>query len=244
MELVRARHIIIFLILSLQYGDIFATEVEILASKPEEEIVTTLPILPSLFSQWSDEDIDAFTTRYSGLQDPRYIPPGLSPISTVRDVAEAGRVGNLRWEAVYGLTWLAWAFFEEFDTPLVVISWYRSAEYQQRLWDLWKCNSILCAPPGYSEHQLGLAIDLFDATTASEYYKNPRYRAYIAWLQEYAHLYGWHQSYQSGEYIDAYEVEPWHWRYLGVGLATQLKTLDMSYTEYIRLERTLEFWKR
>lgn len=82
------------------------------------------------------------------------------------------------------------------------------------MWDLGKCNATLCAPPGYSEHQLGLAIDIFDATTEAEYYQDSKYRRYIAWLQAHAHEYGWHQSYQNGEYIDAYEIEPWHWRYL------------------------------
>ena len=64
------------------------------------------------------------------------------------------------------------------------------------MWDLGKCTDSLCAPPGYSEHQLGLAVDLFDATTATEYYKNARYRKYIAWLTLHAHEYGYTQSYQ------------------------------------------------
>lgn len=64
------------------------------------------------------------------------------------------------------------------------------------MWDLGKCTDSLCAPPGHSEHQLGLAVDLFDATTEEEYYKNPKYVAYVGWLKRYAHLYGWTQSYQ------------------------------------------------
>jgi LAS superfamily LD-carboxypeptidase LdcB len=57
------------------------------------------------------------------------------------------------------------------------------------MWDLGKCNATLCAPPGYSEHQLGLAIDIFDATTEEEYFQNEKYREYISWLQENAHKY-------------------------------------------------------
>jgi LAS superfamily LD-carboxypeptidase LdcB len=60
---------------------------------------------------------------------------------------------------------MAKAFELEFGEPLVVISGYRSAEYQQRLWNLGRCHDTLCAPPGYSEHQLGLAVDIFDAST-------------------------------------------------------------------------------
>lgn len=87
-------------------------------------------------------------------------------------------------------------FRTKFGTPLVVVSGYRSASYQQRLWDLGRCTDTLCAPPGYSEHQLGLAIDVFDATTASDYMKNALYKKYITWIQAHAHKYGYTQSYQ------------------------------------------------
>jgi zinc D-Ala-D-Ala carboxypeptidase len=124
------------------------------------------------------------------------------------------------------------------------VSGYRSAAYQQRLWDLGRCRDALCAPPGYSEHQLGLSVDLFDASTDQIYMKNGSYARYISWLRAHAHLYGWHESYQNGESIDAYQKEPWHWRYLGIELATRLKKLDMSYTEYVRFEKVLKFWRK
>jgi LAS superfamily LD-carboxypeptidase LdcB len=91
---------------------------------------------------------------------------------------------------------MASAFDTRFAVPLTVISGYRSAAYQQRLWDLGRCSDSLCAPPGYSEHQLGLAIDLFDVSNETEFYRNTTYRQYISWLQSHAHLYGWTQSYQ------------------------------------------------
>ena len=208
------------------------------------EIRNTLEIFPSLFSQGEDTDIDVFTSRYIWLSDKSYIPPDLLGIEDLTYIEEAGRKSKLRKEAHDALWLIAKAFYKEFGEPLVVISGYRSAEYQQRMWDLGKCNATLCAPPGYSEHQLGLAIDIFDATTEEEYYKNAKNRRYIAWFQAHAYEYWWHQSYQNGEYIDAYEIEPWHWRYLWVPLATKLKKFDMSYTEYIRFERILAFWKR
>lgn len=104
-----------------------------------------------------------------------------------------------------------------------------------------RCTDTLCAPPGYSEHQLGLAIDIFEATTEKDYLANRAFARYVDWLHENAHLYGFHQSYQRGEIIDAYEVEPWHWRYLGIGLATKLRKLDMSYTEYTEFSSTWKF---
>lgn len=82
------------------------------------------------------------------------------------------------------------------------------------MWDLGKCSDTLCAPPGHSEHQLGLAVDLFDASTKAEYLSNPTYVSYVDWLEENAYKYGYHMSYQNGVEIDQYEAEPWHWRYL------------------------------
>ncbi len=138
----------------------------------------------------------------------------------------AGRSGlKLRKEARDSLWILATDFEKRYGTPLTVISTYRSAAYQQRMWDLGKCTDSLCAPPGYSEHQLGLAMDVFDATTERDYEENQNYRRYIAWFKNNAHRYGWTQSYQKGESIDNYEVEPWHWRYIGVDMATKLRNL-------------------
>lgn len=203
----------------------------------------TIPILRS-HEEKNDADLDAFVSRYIPLRDKNYAPNDLESVSGSTSVSEAGRTIFLRKEARNALWNMARDFEKNFSTPLVVISGYRSAAYQQRMWDLGKCTDTLCAPPGYSEHQLGLAIDVFDATTESDYEKNARYRKYIAWLSLHAHEYGWHQSYQKWEYIDAYEVEPWHWRYLGVDLATKLKKLDMSYTEYMRLSWVLDLLKK
>jgi zinc D-Ala-D-Ala carboxypeptidase len=32
--------------------------------------------------------------------------------------------------------------------------------------------------------------------------------------------------------IDGYEIEPWHWRYLGVDLSTELKNKNITIAEY------------
>lgn len=152
----------------------------------------------------------------------------------------AGRSGlKLRKEARDSLWAIAADFEKEFGVPLTVISTYRSAAYQQRMWDLGKCTSSLCAPPGYSEHQLGLAMDIFDATTERDYEANRNYRRYIAWFKNNAQRYGWTQSYQKGTAIDTYEIEPWHWRYVGVDMATKLKNLGWTYTEYVRFQQII-----
>ena len=136
-----------------------------------------------------------FVSRTTPLTDINYAPNDLVSIAGSL-INEAGRSSLLRKEARDTLWNLAEGFEKKFNTPLTVISGYRSAAYQQRLWDLGRCRDSLCAPPGYSEHQLGLAVDLFDATTEKEFYTNPTLRKYIKWLQENAYKYGWTQSYQ------------------------------------------------
>lgn len=204
----------------------------------QEQKVDIIPILEYRNSLIADSDISIskFVSKNISLSNKSYAPTDLMEIGGIESIGEAWRKWYLRKEARDALWEMSRDFSHEFGEPLVVISGYRSSVYQQRMWDLGKCSDTLCAPPWYSEHQLGLAVDLFDASTALEYFKNPKYRWYVAWLKENAYKYGWHQSYQNGEYIDAYEVEPWHWRYLGIGLATKLYKLHMSYTEYMRLE--------
>ena len=75
------------------------------------------------------------------------------------------------------------------------------------------------ADQGYSEHQLGTTLDFttegiggglngFDTTPA------------YTWLQKNAHKYGFTLSYPKN---NAYYVfEPWHWRFVGVDLASDL----------------------
>lgn len=86
---------------------------------------------------------------------------------------------------------------------------------------------------GTSEHQTGLAVDLcceatgynnnFDFLKTSEY----------AWLLENAHLYGWILRYPEDKTeITGYNFEPWHFRYVGVELATYLKEQNIVLEEY------------
>ncbi|MBM2817920.1 MAG: VanY protein [Parcubacteria group bacterium] len=75
------------------------------------------------------------------------------------------------------------------------------------------------ADQGYSEHQLGTTAD-FTTTgvngSLSGFEKTPAY----FWMQINAHKYGFILSYP--EHNDYYIFEPWHWRYVGISLATRL----------------------
>lgn len=77
------------------------------------------------------------------------------------------------------------------------------------------------ADQGYSEHQLGTTIDFITTGTGGGlpgFDTTPAYK----WVTENAYRYGFVLSYpkDNGSYI----FEPWHWRFVGVKLATDLHT--------------------
>ncbi|MEI8130083.1 MAG: M15 family metallopeptidase [bacterium] len=75
------------------------------------------------------------------------------------------------------------------------------------------------AEQGYSEHQLGTAVDFTTQKidgALSGFEKTPEY----AWLQSNAYQYGFVISYPENN--PSYQFEPWHWRFVGVKLATEI----------------------
>lgn len=88
------------------------------------------------------------------------------------------------------------------------------------------------AKPGHSEHQTGLAMDL--TTVDRKCYLDECFGDTAAgrWLAENAHKYGFVLSYPKGkEAITGYQYEPWHFRYVGVELATALSTANLTLGE-------------
>lgn len=89
-----------------------------------------------------------------------------------------------------------------------------------------KGDSIWYAYPGHSEHQTGLAFDLrkknvtYKTLGEYDYEKTREY----AWLCEHAYRYGFILSYPKGKtQITGFGYEPWHWRYVGTKIATDMK---------------------
>lgn len=65
------------------------------------------------------------------------------------------------------------------------------------------------APPGYSEHHTGRAIDIGvpgEPALEEDFETTPAY----AWLQRHAGVYGFRLSYPRGN-SSGYGYEPWHW---------------------------------
>lgn len=178
----------------------------------------------------SDDSITKFVSRNITLNDVKYTPDDLVSISNTWLVLSKWSNMKLRAIAHTKLNDMAKEFYNIFWDKLVIVSAYRSYEYQRNL-KKW-CSDTLCALPGRSEHQLGLAIDIFAATTAGQFLSKAKFKQYYDRLALNAHRYGRHNTYQKWVAIDTYQPEPRHWRYVGRELATELFDSKMTLAEW------------
>lgn len=72
---------------------------------------------------------------------------------------------------------------------------------------------------GYSEHQLGTTIDITTEEMEGALLNFEKTKLF-AWLEKNAHNYGFVLSYPEDN--QSYIYEPWHWRFVGIELATDL----------------------
>ena len=110
-----------------------------------------------------------------------------------------------------------------------VQSAYRSHDTQVRVYDGWvaqlgqEAADRTSARPGTSEHQTGLALDIspvpLSCVLDACFGETPQGR----WLAAESWRFGFVLRYPDGATpITGYEYEPWHFRYVGVPLATEL----------------------
>lgn len=114
---------------------------------------------------------------------------------------------------------------------------YRSYNTQSGLYNNYKNSNGLTwadkwsARPGHSEHQTGLALDVGvkNEYSLGKFESSPEF----TWMKNNAHLYGFILRYPKGkEYITGYGYEPWHYRYVGVDVATYIYENNITYEEY------------
>jgi D-alanyl-D-alanine carboxypeptidase len=149
---------------------------------------------------------------------------------------------QLREEAALATVELAAAMRAAGKGTLILNSGFRNYNTQKALYDRTKetrglaVAEKLSARPGHSEHQLGLAADFsargqgcvilvcFGNTEAGR------------WVEENSHEYGFILRYPKGyRAITGFQYEPWHFRYVGVELSTEMKTKGIKTLE--------EFWE-
>ena len=88
--------------------------------------------------------------------------------------------------------------------------------------------ATIIMPPGSSEHNLGYAMDI---VCVDEWFEDT---AEFRWLTENAADYGFIMRYPKDKQdITKVIYEPWHWRYVGVDLAKELKDSGLVLEEYM-----------
>ncbi len=89
------------------------------------------------------------------------------------------------------------------------------------------------AVPGTSEHQLGLAVDIL-CTSRPWLDDGQADTATQQWLMANCHKYGFILRYPKGTTpITGIIYEPWHYRYVGVEIATEIMTKGITFEEYL-----------
>ena len=94
-----------------------------------------------------------------------------------------------------------------------------------------KKAATVILPPGTSEHNLGLAMDI--CNTYSSFSTQKEYK----WLTEHAHEYGFILRYTADKQsVTGIIPEPWHWRFVGVEHAVKIKDSGLCLEEYLERE--------
>lgn len=120
---------------------------------------------------------------------------------------------------------------------LRLISGFRSITDQEKLFQKQtqrrgskEAASKLSAPPGYSEHHTGYAIDVGDEQPRTdlkfEFENTDAYR----WLTVYAGNYGFELSFPRNN-VQKVSFEPWHWRYVASPRSEQIFATARSFLQ-------------
>lgn len=161
-----------------------------------------------------------------------YVPLSLETIAKqyVKDVTK-----------IYQFHFSALPFLEDMlnqadgdGVSLKIVSAYRSFGEQSSLKNDYLVSygsgaNQFSADQGYSEHQLGTAVDLttdgLEPALAIKFETTPAF----TWLSKNAYKYGFILSYPKGNVY--YQYEPWHWRFVGVSLASRLHRKGITFSD-------------
>lgn len=134
----------------------------------------------------------------------------------------------------------AWPFLQAMiddaqkeNIDLKILSAFRSFDTQNKIKTAYTVTygtgaNKFSADQGYSEHQLGTAIDFTTTKLGSIYTTFEKSESYI-WLTANAYKYGFVLSYPKNNTY--YIFEPWHWRFVGKALALRLHNENKNFVD-------------
>ncbi len=190
-------------------------------------------------TEMAEPEPPAFDTSAYSIDDPTSIwvvvnklrplnPPSYAPADLVYPQVDNTNGQPLREVASQATEQMVTAAAAE-GLYLRIASAYRSYDTQVSVYGSFVTNQgqafadTTSARPGHSEHQTGLTAD-FDAadgcTLDSCFASTPS----GLWLHERAAEFGFIERYPAGkESVTGYMAEPWHYRYVGIELAQEMR---------------------
>ena len=144
----------------------------------------------------------------------------------------------LRQEASDAVVAMFQTASDEAGLALASNSAYRSYSTQQSVYDNDVASlgqegaDLSTARPGFSEHQTGLAIDIGAASGDCSLNQCFADTAEGQWLAANAYRFGYLLRYPADKVpVTGFEFEPWHYRYIGVDLATEMHRVGITTLE-------------
>jgi D-alanyl-D-alanine carboxypeptidase len=204
------------------------------SASPSETPTPTPTPTPTLTFNKAQFSLDQASSLWVVVNKTRPLNPvNYAPQLEVLNLPGSAGKGQMRPEAAAALRTMFADYQTQTGAQLSVVSPYRSYTTQVSVYNGWVSRlgkaqaDRQSARPGYSEHQTGLAVDIntaisqaFGATPAG------------MWLAANSWKYGFIVRYPDGqEPVTGYEYEPWHFRYIGVDLATEMHATGITTLE-------------
>ena len=177
---------------------------------------------------------NVLVNKYNYL-DKDYVPKNLEKISTVYALSNMKLVENAK-EAYEEMAKDA----SKSKLKLVILSSYRSYDYQVDLYNRYAKKDgkekadTYSGRPGFSEHQTGLAFDIYNGKTTYTKFESTKE---FDWMQENAYKYGFILRFPKGKELETgYQYESWHYRYVGKDIAKEIYDKDICFEEYMAMQ--------
>lgn len=119
---------------------------------------------------------------------------------------------------------------------IIAMSSYRSYDYQVNLYNNYvksdgkDAADAYSARPGFSEHQTGLAVDIYNKELPYTSFEETKE---FEWMQKNAYKYGFILRFPKDKVnITGYQYEAWHYRYVGKKAAKYIHDHNITLEEY------------
>ena len=184
--------------------------------------------------------VDTFDRTAHSLDDPMSIwvvvnklrpmnPQDFEPEDLVFVDVEQTNAAYMRQEASDAIITMFDAAANEADLFLASNSAFRSYESQENIYD---GDDTQTARPGFSEHQTGLTMDIGASSGECSIEACFGELPEGIWLRDNAYRFGFILRYPADKTaVTGYEYEPWHFRYVGVPLATEMRDRGITTLE-------------